>query len=167
MTTINSMFGSGQSATILKDPGSGKFYIYTYAITRQGGTVTKGARYEIPASVIGLRESNLFSMTTRQGYLIYAVNGTLYGYDFRKNSSPVILATFLDEEITAIYNDIVSEQQMEDYFYVATYKREAKNGRGGTVRKYSVEDTPEQIKITEELVWKEFPRVINLCYKQF
>ena len=46
-------------------------------------------------------------------------------------------------------------------------KREAKNGRGGTVRKYSVEDTPEQIKITEELVWKEFPRVINLCYKQF
>ena len=167
VTTINSMFGSGQSATILKDPGSGKFYIYTYAITRQGGTVTKGARYEIPASVIGLRESNLFSMTTRQGYLIYAVNGTLYGYDFRKNSSPVILATFLDEEITAIYNDIVSEQQMEDYFYVATYKREAKNGRGGTVRKYSVEDTPEQIKITEELVWKEFPRVINLCYKQF
>ena len=91
--------------------------------------------------------------------MIYAVNGTLYGYDFRKNSSPVILATFLDEEITAIYNDIVSEQQMEDYFYVATYKREAKNGRGGTVRKYSVEDTPEQIKITEELVWKEFPRV--------
>lgn len=167
MTTINSLFGGGQSATVLRNLNNGKYYIYTYAITRQGGAVTKGGRYEVPATAIGFGESTLFSMTTRQGYLIYAVNNTLYGYDFRKNNTPVILATFPDEEITAIYNDIISEQQMEDNFYIATYKEGAKESRGGSVRKYSVTDTPERIEITEKLVWKGFPHVVSLCYKQF
>ena len=167
VTTINSLFSSGQSATILRDLSNGKYYIYTYAITRQGGTVTKGGRYEVPTVATGFGESTLFSMTTRQGYLIYAVGNTLYGYDFRKNNHPVVLATFPDEEITVINNDIISEQQMEDNFYIATYKKGTEEGRGGSVRKYSVVDTPEQINITEELVWKGFPRVVSLCYKQF
>ena len=129
--------------------------------------MTKGGRYEVPTVATGFGESTLFSMTTRQGYLIYAVDNTLYGYDFRKNNHPVVLATFPDEEITAINNDIISEQQMEDNFYIATYKKGTEEGRGGSVRKYSVVDTPEQINITEELVWKGFPRVVSLCYKQF
>ena len=129
--------------------------------------MTKGNRYPVPPSATGFSDASLFSLTTRQGYLLYAAQNTLYGYDFRKGAFPVKLRSFADEEITAIYNDIISEQQMEDHFYIATYKQGEEEGRGGILRKYAVTDTPERIEITEELKWKGFPHIINLCYKQF
>lgn len=167
VTTVNSMFSGGQSATILRNPVDGSYHIYTYTISRMGGSVTKGARYAVPAGTPGFGDGMTAAMTTRQGYLIFASGDTLYGYDFRKGNTPVALRTFPGEVITAVYGDIVSEQCMDDFFYVATYHAGATGSRGGTIHKYSVEDTPERISVKRELAWTGFPRVVNMHYKQF
>lgn len=166
VTSINSLYSGGQSATILQDPISGKRYIYTYTITRQGGVATKGKRYEIPLSITGFYQAELFSITTKQGYLIYANGNHLYGYNFRNGQIPVLLHTF-DGEATAIFNDIVTDEKQDDYFYVATYQGDGANQRGGKLYKFAVTDTADEIAVTAKAEWKGFPKIVNISYKKF
>ena len=164
VTTINSLFGSGQSATLLKNPNDGKLYLYTYTITRTGGSATKGGKYMVSGAT-NIDQSELFSLTNRQGYLIYAAGNTLYGYNFRNGSAAVELRSFPGEKITAIFNDIISDQKDQDFFYVATYKEGQENG--GTLRKYQVTDSADKIEITDQETWKDFSRIKNIAFKQF
>lgn len=164
VTTINSLFGSGQSATLLKNPVDGKLYLYTYAISRTGGSATKGGRYMVSGAT-GIEQAKLFSLTNQQGYLIYASGNTLYGYNFRSGSTTVILRNFPGEEITAIFNDIISDQKDKDFFYIATYK--IGQAEGGTLRKYRVTDSADKIEISDQETWTGFSRIKNIMFKQF
>lgn len=166
IATINSLYSGGQSASILENPENGKRYIYTYTITRQGGVATKGKCYEIPLSNTGFYRSKLFSMTTKQGYLIYADGKTLYGYNFRKGQTPVKLYTFAGNA-TAIFNDIITTEKQDDYFYIATYTDGAANDRGGKLYKFGVTDTADKIEITRQTVWTGFPEIVDISYKKF
>lgn len=164
VTTINSLFGGGQSATLLKNPTDRKLYLYTYTITRLGGSATKGGRYMI-SEATNIEQAKLFSLTNQQGYLIYAAGSTLYGYNFRSGSTPVVLRDFPGEEITAIFNDIISDQKDKDFFYIATYKSGQTDG--GTLRKYQVMDSADKIEITDQESWRGFSRIKNIMFKQF
>lgn len=164
VTTINSLFGSGQSATLLKNPNDGKLYLYTYTITRTGGSATKGGKYMVSGAT-NIDQSELFSLTNRQGYLIYAAGNTLYGYNFRNGSAAVELRSFPGEKITAIFNDIISDQKDQDFFYIATYKEGQENG--GTLRKYQVIDSADKIEIIDQETWGDFSRIKNIAFKQF
>lgn len=126
VTTVNSRFLSGQSATILHDAPAGKYWIYTYACLRSGPS--KGARYEIDASVPVAEAAN-WCMTSQHGYMLYSVGGVLYGYDFRNGRKPVQLLDFSPAEITQIHGDIhtVAEGN-SDCVYVCTYEA----GHSGT-----------------------------------
>lgn len=163
---INSLYSGGQSATILQNPANGKRYIYTYTISRQGGVATKGKRYEIPTSATGFYQASLFCITTRQGYLIYADGKNLYGYNFRNGQNPVLLYTF-DGDATAIFNDIVTDEKQDDYFYVVTYTEGEADQRGGKLYKFGVTDTADKIEVTRKAEWKGFPRTVDISYKKF
>ncbi len=166
ITTVNSLYSGGQSASILENPKDGKRYIYTYTITRQGGVATKGKRYEIPLSNTSFYHSKLFSMTTKQGYLIYADGNILYGYNFRNGQTPVALYTF-EGKATAIFNDIITSEKQDDYFYVATYTDGETNERGGKLYKFGVTDTADKIEVTRKSMWTGFPETVNISYKKF
>ena len=166
VTTINSLYSGGQSATILQNPSDGKRYIYTYTISRQGGVATKGKRYEIPFSATGFYRAKLFCITTKQGYLIYADGKNLYGYNFRNGQAPVLLHTF-SGDATAIFNDIVTDEKQNDCFYVATYHEGESDERGGELYKFGVTDTADKIEISCKARWNRFPQIVNICYKKF
>ena len=166
VANVNSLYSGGQTATILYDPIGGKRYIYTYTITRQSGVATKGKRYEIPLTAPGFYQARLFSLTTKQGYLIYAEGNHLYGYNFRNGKAPVLLCT-LDGTATAIFNDIVTDEKQNDCFYVATYSDGASNQRGGKFYKFAVTDTADKIEVSQKHVWKGFPEIVNISYKNF
>ena len=133
-------------------------------ITRTGGSATKGGKYMVSGAT-NIDQSELFSLTNRQGYLIYAAGNTLYGYNFRNGSAAVELRSFPGEKITAIFNDIISDQKDQDFFYIATYKEGQENG--GTLRKYQVIDSADKIEITDQETWGDFSRIKNIAFKQF
>ena len=164
MTTVNSRFLSGQSATILHDAPAGKYWIYTYACLRSGPS--KGARYEIDASVPVAEAAN-WCMTSQHGYMLYSVGGVLYGYDFRNGRKPVQLLDFSPAEITQIHGDIhtVAEGN-SDCVYVCTY--EAGTPDSGRIRKYAVADTADRIELQadENTDWTGFQRIRSLWFKE-
>ena len=133
-------------------------------ITRTGGSATKGGKYMVSGAT-NIDQSELFSLTNRQGYLIYAAGNTLYGYNFRNGSAAVELRSFPGEKITAIFNDIISDQKDQDFFYIATYKEGQENG--GTLRKYQVIDSADKIEIIDQETWGDFSRIKNIAFKQF
>ena len=164
VTTVNSRFLSGQSATILHDAPAGKYWIYTYACLRSGPS--KGARYEIDASVPVAEAAN-WCMTSQHGYMLYSVGGVLYGYDFRNGRKPVQLLDFSPAEITQIHGDIhtVAEGN-SDCVYVCTY--EAGTPDSGRIRKYAVADIADRIELQadENTDWTGFQRIRSLWFKE-
>lgn len=164
VTTVNSRFLSGQSATILHDPRAGKYWIYTYACLRSGPG--KGARYEVDASV-PVRDVACWCMTSQHGYMLYAVGGTLYGYDFRRGRSPVRLLDVAPARISLLHGDIHTVAEGDkDYLYLCTYE-EGRPG-SGRIRKYAVEDSADRIGIRpdERVDWSGFGRVRSLWFKE-
>lgn len=164
VTTVNSRFLSGQSATILHDAPAGKYWIYTYACLRSGPS--KGARYEIDASVPVAEAAN-WCMTSQHGYMLYSVGSVLYGYDFRNGRKPMQLLDFSPAEITQIHGDIHTEAEgNSDCVYVCTY--EAGTPDSGRIRKYAVADTADRIELQadENTDWTGFQRIRSLWFKE-
>ena len=106
VTTINSLFGSGQSATLLKNPIDGKLYLYTYTITRTGGSATKGGKYMVSGAT-NIDQSELFSLTNRQGYLIYLFRAK------KSRQSSMILSRIKKIKTSFISPHIKKDRKME------------------------------------------------------
>ncbi len=164
VTTINSRFLSGQSATILHNPKTDSYAIYTYACLRSGPS--KGARYEMDPAV-PVAQVGSWSMTSQHGYLLYAVGSTLYGYDFRNGRTPVQLFDFSPAEITLLHADIHTVAEGDkDYLYVCTYEKGTPGS--GRIRKYAVTDTADRIELTavENTDWTGFQAIRSLWFKE-
>lgn len=164
VTTINSRFLSGQSATILHDPSTDRYAIYTYSCLRSGPS--KGARYEMDASV-PVAQVGSWCMTSQHGYLLYSVGSRLYGYDFRNGHSPVELFDFSPAQITLIHGDIYTEAEgTRDYLYICTYEQGVAGS--GRIRKYAVADTADRIelKAEEKTDWTGFGAIRSLWFKE-
>jgi hypothetical protein len=61
----------------------------------------------------------------------------------------------------------VTDEKQNDCFYVATYSDGASNQRGGKFYKFAVTDTADKIKVSQKHVWKGFPEIVNISYKNF
>lgn len=151
VTTVNSRFLSGQSATILHDAPAGKYWIYTYACLRSGPS--KGARYEIDASVPVAEAAN-WCMTSQHGYMLYSVGGVLYGYDFRNGRKPVQLLDFSPAEITQIHGDIHTVARRQQRLRLCLHLRGGYSGQrphpqvcGGGHRRPGSNSRPTKIPI--------------------
>lgn len=164
VTTVNSRFLAGQSATLLHDPQTGDYWIYTYACLRSGPS--KGARYRVDGAVPVAGARN-WCMTSQHGYLLYTVGSELYGYDFRNGRAPVRLMDCGSDEITLLHNDIHSSVDANaDCLYLCTYT--PGSDTGGRMRKYYVADTADRIELRpdETTDWTGFGRIRALWFKE-
>ncbi len=164
VTTVNSRFLAGQSATLLHDPQTGEYWIYTYACLRSGPS--KGARYRVDGAVPVAGARN-WCMTSQHGYLLYTVGSELYGYDFRNGRAPVRLIDCGSDEITLLHNDIHSSVDGNaDCLYLCTYT--PGSDAGGRMRKYYVADTADRIELRPEETtdWTGFGRIRALWFKE-
>lgn len=164
VTTVNSRFLAGQSATILHDPADDRYAIYTYTCTRSGPS--KGARYPIDAAVPVTEVSN-WCMTSQHGYMLYSVGSRLYGYDFRSGRSPVQLMDFSPADITVIHSDIHTVEECDrDYLYICTAV-EGVSG-SGRIRKYAMVDTADRIELTADphTDWSGFEPIRSIWFKE-
>lgn len=164
VTTVNSRFLAGQSATLLHDPQTGEYWIYTYACLRSGPS--KGARYRVDGAVPVAGARN-WCMTSQHGYLLYTVGSELYGYDFRNGRAPVRLMDCGSDEITLLHNDIHSSVDANaDCLYLCTYT--PGSDTGGRMRKYYVADTADRIELRPEETtdWTGFGRIRALWFKE-
>lgn len=164
VTTLNSRFLAGQSATILHDPDEDRYAIYTHTCTRSGPS--KGARYPIDASVPVAEVSN-WCMTSQHGYLLYSVGSRLYGYDFRSARAPVQLMDFSPAVVTLIHNDIHTVAEGDrDYIYICTSEEGVADS--GRIRKYAMVDTADRIelKAEKETDWTGFQHIRSIWFKE-
>ena len=164
VTTVNSRFLAGQSATLLRDPASGDCWIYTYSCLRSGPS--KGARYRVDAGV-PVAEAHNWCMTSQHGYLLYSVGSELYGYDFRNGRTPELLMDFAPDDITLIHNDIYSSVDGDaDCLYLCTFA--SGDDAGGRIRKYAVTDTADRIELQADpdTDWTGFGRIRSLWFKE-
>lgn len=164
VTTINSRFLSGQSATILHDPSTDRYAIYTYSCLRSGPS--KGSRYDMDPSV-PVAQVGSWCMTSQHGYLLYSVGSMLYGYDFRNGRAPVELFDYSPAQITLVHGDIYTVAEGDrDYLYVCTYEPGVPGS--GRIRKYGVADTADRIELTadEHADWSGFESIRSLWFKE-
>lgn len=163
VTTFNSRFHGGQSATILRDPAAGTRWLYVYTVQRSG--YVKNGRYELPASVA--EEAANWCMTAQNGYLLYSVGGALWGYDFRNGREPVRLLDFGPETVTLLHNDIhTAAEGSSDCLYVCTYAEGTP--ASGRVRKYALADSADRIELLEqpEVQWSGFGPIRSMWFKE-
>lgn len=163
--SVNSFFNGGQSAAVMYDAAGGKYYIYTLTANRSG-TVSKNGRYEVQASAENFASSVAWMMTTNHGYMLYASANRLYGLNFRSEPQQCTVLREFDAPITAMFNDFFSSEMYEDNFYVATYDDDTP--RSGTLYKFGMVDSPDEMSIVQRCVWDDGLLKINsIFYKAY
>ena len=71
-----------------------------------------------------------------------------------------------DAPITAMFNDFFSSEMYEDNFYVATYDDDTP--RSGTLYKFGMVDSPDEMSIVQRCVWDDGLLKINsIFYKAY
>lgn len=159
VTTINSHYSNGFTFTVLKDPTTAQYYIYSYRISSSFG-VLKQQQYEIK-NAPELAKATIFGFSANLSYMFYYVGSKIYAYDYFSKRSQMI-KDFGGDEITMCYYDIRSETK-EDVFYVATYNLNTQ----GTLMKFKVIDDPNQILVEEVKYakWENLCRIKSMDYK--
>lgn len=169
VTTINSRYIDGYTYTVLKDPSSNKFYLYSYKIVRNmmGGAsnIVKNRKYELN-NCPDLENARFFGASGTRTYIIYATDSKLYAYDYQANKSKLIVDCG-DKKITSLYYDLTL-QTNGDFFYVATYDPALPASTGGTLTKYSVVNNPNEILIEAipESTWTGLCKIKSIQYKR-
>ncbi|MCM1177272.1 MAG: PKD-like family lipoprotein [Bacteroidales bacterium] len=166
IAAIESFFSNGQSTVLMQDPSNGDRWIYGITAERSG-TLSKGARIKADLSVAtDFDKAENFIVTTNHGYMIYSAGNRLYGYNFRKSPQECTLLKTFDAPVTCIKADLVTDEQYQDNFYVATYDDAVP--QSGVLYKFHVEDSPDRTGIRQIECWdKGFLKIHSICYKQF
>ncbi len=166
VTAVNSFFGSGQSAAIMKNPDDGSVWIYCMT-ANNAGTYGKEGRYKADLSVATeFDRAQHIVMTTNHGYLIYSVENRLYGFNFRSTPQTCVLLETFNAPVTCLKADNETDEKYNDIFFVATY--DDSSPRSGILYKYKVTDSPDETEITRlESFDKGFLKIHSICYKHF
>lgn len=177
---VNSFFANGQSAIIMKEDRND---YWIYLTTANNYTrMTKDGRYRVTEVAKDFDKAVGYIMTTNHGYLLYAVDNVLYGYNFRSKNQECVKLMEFDSPITAIHADNESPEKGKDIFYVATFGTPKGNmnkaglnedfsdsrGGGGSLYKLNMVDSPNEMAVRELQKWeKSFLKINSIIYKAF
>lgn len=168
IATVNSFFNKGLGAAIMKDPLTGKHYIYEITVPPYGYPSKEG-RYQVnDGTATGFATSPSYIISTFQGYMIYASGNRLYGYSYTSEPQRIELLYEFPANVTCIKADYESDYSTrdKDYFFVATY--DDSKPRSGAVYKLQVIDDPDIMKVNLlETYEKNFLKIHSMCYKAF
>lgn len=169
VTTVNSRFLDGYTYTLLKDPVTGKYYLYSYKAVRSysGSGVSKNKRYEV-VNATDIEKAKFFGASALRTFLIYTAGSKVYAYDYSTQASKMI-KDFGDHEITCFFYDILYETGSgDDFFYVGTYDPDLPKSTGGTLTKFKVVDDPNAI-VVEEVPgskWDGLCKMVSIDFKR-
>lgn len=169
VTTVNSRFLDGYTYTLLKEPGTGKYYLYSYKTVRSsyGTGITKNKRYEV-VNTPDIDKAEFFGASALRTFLIYTVGSKVYAYDYNSQTAKMI-KDFGEHEITCFFYDILNETgNADDFFYVCTYDPALPKSIGGTMTKFKVVDNPNEIVIEEVpgSKWTGLCKTVSIDFKK-
>lgn len=167
VSAVNSYFSNGQSAVILKLPGSDTYYIYCITANRNQPYMQKDGRFLVDNAIApDFGDSPCYAMTSTYGYMLYASGNTLYGYDFRKSPQQRVALRTFDAPISCIMADTETDEKYGDFVYVATY--DDSRSRSGILYKLQMTDSPDRIEAEDAGKWdKGLLKIKDMHYKTF
>lgn len=166
VAAIESFFSNGQTTVVMQDPENGDRWMYCITAERSG-SLSKGIRCKADMSIAtDFDKAGNFIITTNHGYMLYSAGNRLYGYNFRKSPQECTLLKEFSAPVTCMKADLVTDEQYQDNFYVATYDDAVPES--GVLYKFHVTDSPDKIGIEQQECWeKGFLKIHSICYKEF
>lgn len=156
----NGYGNSGRSYVLMND-ADGNYYVYAFtAPANYASDPVKHYAKQIDLSVAkDFARADHYAFFSEQMIILYSVDQVLYAYDYNRND---LRQLDLGAEITYLAMEHQSSMSASD-FIVATYDSSEK----GVVRKYSIADDVNAIKITphEKEVWKTDLKVVKVVWK--
>ncbi len=158
-------YDQGYSYALMNDE-NGDYYIYKFKVNRYGAAgIARQLAREIDKSVAtNFDQASHYAFFSMQPVLLYAVGAELWAYNYTTNVAKKVLT--MDGEITYLAMDHTSNNKPTD-FIVATYS----DAQKGTVHKYTIEDNPNDIVVTEHTYltksypWKTDLKVVKVEYR--
>ena len=150
------------SATKCDKPSYDSDFVYAFtAPTDYSSDPIKHYAKSIDMSVaIDFARADYYAFFSMQSIILYSVDSKLYAYDYNRNDCKLI------EDFGAQITYLAMEHQSTlspTNFVVATYS----DSGGGVVRKYSIADDMNTIKVTphEKDVWETDLKVVKVLWK--
>lgn len=157
----NGYGNSGRSYALMND-ANGDYYVYGFtAPSTSRSNITKHFATKIDLGVAtDFAQASHYAFFSMQSVILYSVGSKLYAYDYSRKDCKLI--SDYGAEITYLAMEHHSTLEPTD-FVVATYSQDQK----GTVRKYSIADDVNAIKVTlhESEVWNTDLKVVKVVWK--
>ncbi len=160
-------YGNNGSSYALMNDADGNYYVYMFRVAgyvASGGFVKSLAKTIDMSVATDLDKARFYAFYSEQPILLYAVGNVLWAYNY--NTKKVAQLKTFSGEITYLAMDFHSGGNPDD-FIVATYSPAEK----GTVYKYEVEDSPNELKINEKnyatasYPWKTDLKVVKVEFR--
>jgi len=148
----------GNSFAVMKDPQQAYHLYKFYARTRlQVGYFAINA-----AMATDFDKADRYAFYSNRSYMFYTVGSKLYAYDFSAGHEKLkLIRDFGADQITMIKFDIQNSATLFNDLYVATYNAAA----GGTLRKITVQDDPNDILTTETKSWSGLNKIVSIDWR--
>jgi hypothetical protein len=155
----------GNSCALMKD-NAGKWYILIFGAALNSKVSTdvnapgKVAYYEINEAVLPrIADAKLFAFSTTRTLMFYAVDRTLYAYDY---VSTALHQMQFDDEITMIKFDLYCNRDYTD-LYIATYNPATK----GRFQKYVLGADPNVLGLEADprCRWDGLVKVVDMDWR--
>lgn len=158
--TVNTEGGavSGNAYALMKD-ATNNFHIYKfYPRTRLQIAYYRPTFNLAP----DLDKANKYAFYSNRSYLFYAVGAKLYGYEYSSGNEKVkLIKDFGADEITMLKFDIQNTSTSANDLYVATYS----GSTGGTLRKFVVQNNPNDIVASETKSWSSLNKISSIYWR--
>lgn len=159
----NGKGNNGASYALMKDT-DGKYYVYIFRAVSSYSFVKMAAKNINLDVATDFAKASHYAFYSNQYIVLYSVGNDLWAYNYNSNKAQKVKS--FDGEITYLAFDVHSDGNADDII-VATWSPSAK----GTVYKYEVEDSPNDLKINEKnyatksYPWKTGLKVVKVEYR--
>jgi len=151
----------GNSFTLMKDAGTGKYFIYKFYA--YGSSAQKRAGYEVKSSLAtDIDKAEFYAFASNRSLLLYVVGKTLYAYDYKVGYEK-LYSMDLPDEVSMMKFDVKSGYGDYNDLYIATYN----STTGGTLQKYvlGTDQNKFELKPDERCCWTGLVKVKDMEWK--
>ncbi len=159
--TLNTDGGStaGNSFAVMKD-ASGQAFIYKFYVSTG---IEKRGFYQVKNIATGFADAKFYAFSSKRTVVFYVSGNDLYAYDYNLGNEKCFkIAGFGSDEISMLKFDTQIEPSTNP-LYIATYN----NSTGGTLKKYSLGVSPDNITLEADPKsnWKGLVKIVKMSWR--
>ncbi|WP_316799741.1 PKD-like family lipoprotein [Pedobacter frigidisoli] len=148
----------GNTYALMKDPQSNLFIYKFYPRTR----VQLGYFPLTKNFAPGLDAADKYAFYSNRSIMFYTVGNKLFGYDFSVGFEKAkLIKDFGSDQITMLKFDVQNSSTGFNDLYVATYNATS----GGTLRRFSVENNPNDVNASETKSWSGLVKIMSIDWR--